>query len=99
MSRGFDRNDLVREKAVHELSKGSPQKDKAHEQNSRELVHGSEEWIRARDEARAKMKEKAQKMREETLAHQKELEQYGSNGDYESANDGRSEASNPSHTY
>lgn len=99
MSRGFDRNDLVREKAVHELSKGSPQKDKAHEQNSRELVHGSEEWIRARDEARAKMKEKAKKMREETLAHQKELEQYGSNGDYESANDGLPEASNPSHTY
>ena len=99
MSRGFDRNDLVREKAVHELSKGSPQKDKAHEQNSRELVHGSEEWIRARDEARAKMKEKAQKMREETLAYQKKFEEYGNNGDNGSGGEHLPEASNPSHTY
>ena len=97
MSRGFDRNDLIKEKATREPCQSTSRDLPA--ANRGELVKGSEEWLRARDEARAHMKEKARKMREETLAHQKELEKYGSNGDYESAHDGGSDACNPNFNY
>lgn len=97
MSRGLDKNDLLREKAVKELSKDSPREKRA--PNHEELVKGSEAWQRAREEVLAKMKAKAEKMREETRAFQKENERFGNNGDYESSHDARSEGSNPNHTY
>ena len=96
MSRGFDRSDLIKEKATMEPCQSTSRDLPA--ANRGELVKGSEEWQRARDEARAHIKEKTRKMREETLAHQKELEKYG-NGDYESAHDGGPEPCNPNFTY
>lgn len=97
MSREFDRRDLIKEKATMRLRQNAPRDLST--TNRGEPVKGSEEWLRARDEARAHMKEKARKIREETQAHQKELEKYGSNGDYESAHDGGSDACNPNFNY
>lgn len=78
MSRGIDRTELVRE----QLAKGGATK------NTREEGKGGKEIpidSTARDEARKAMKEKAEKLREETLKYQKELNQYGNNGDARSS--------------
>ncbi len=78
MSRGIDRTELVRE----QLAKGGVPSASREEGKREELVKGSPKWLKARDEARKAMKEKAEKLRAKTEALNKDTqEKFGNNGD------------------